>query len=100
MSQGSLQLLLSRQDLLTVCKWKPGKHRLLSQFWAEKRLAAAACAAVMPVVCGECSGCVCTGVDAAVGFNILSHTKQTAHYGPRDWTVRELPCRREFQQLP
>lgn len=74
MSQGSLQLLLSRQDLLTVYKWKPGKHRLLSQFWAEKRLAAAACAAVMLVVCGECSGCVCTGVDAAVGFNILSHT--------------------------
>lgn len=54
----------------------------------------------MPVVCGEGSGCVCTGVDAAAGFSILSHTKRTAHNGPRDGTVRELPCRREFQQLP
>lgn len=53
-------MLLSRQDLLTVYKWKPGKHKLLSQFWAGRRLAAAAC--------GVWSGCVCTGVDAALRF--------------------------------
>lgn len=74
-SQGTLQLLLSRQDLLTVYKWKTGKHELLLQFWAGRRLAAAACAAGMPVVCAECSGCVCTGVDAAVCFSFLSQSK-------------------------
>lgn len=43
--------------------------------WAGRRLAAAACAGGMPVVCGEWNGCVCTGVDAAVGFNIVSLSK-------------------------
>lgn len=74
-SQGSLQFFLSRQDLLTVYKWKPGKHKLLSQFWAGRRLAEAACAVAMPVVCGEWSGCVCTDVDAALGLYILSLSK-------------------------
>lgn len=98
-SQGTLQLLLSRQYLLTVYKWKTWKHKSLSQFWAGRRLAAAACAAGMPGVCAEWSGCVCTGVDAAVRFSILSHSKQTAHCS-QGTGLSELPCRRDFQQQP
>lgn len=60
-SQGLLQLLLSRKDLLVVDKWKTGNHQLLFQFWAGRRSAAATCAILLPALawpaaCGEGNG--------------------------------------------
>lgn len=55
-SHGSLQLLLSRQDLLVVDEWKTGNHKLLFQFWARRRPAAAACAILMPALAWPVAG--------------------------------------------
>lgn len=33
------------------------------------------------------------------GLLFSASPKQTIHYWPGDWTLRELPCRRDFQQL-